>query len=249
MARSESDERVKAGNVISRNVRSFRASPTALFESLMGGGAGLGSGPRCDYSTLIGLPDSFAKEGAEYAMAGKVVPKSQDGYEIATFAGGCFWGIELAYQREPGVVATSVGYAQGEIEQPTYNEVCTAGTGHTEAVQVIFDPKEVSYQRLCELLLERLGRSMLLKNQVGNDRGPQYRSGIYPLTPEQRQVAEQVIAAEQENQAGPIQTEIEDAQIYWPAEEYHQQYLSKGGRFGSGQDASKGATEEIRCYG
>ena len=100
-------------------------------------------------------------------------------HETATFAGGCFWGVELAFQREPGVVGTKVGYCQGDTEEPSYEQVCSGATGHTEAVSVVFDPKVATYGRLCELLVDRLGENVWLENQVGNDRGTQYRSGIY----------------------------------------------------------------------
>lgn len=186
-----------------------------LMNSLFG--SAVGSGARCNYDNLVGRPDSWGKEAAANAVAGVVPTKSDDGYEVATFAGGCFWGIELAYQRMPGVIATAVGYAQGKVAQPTYQEVCTATTGHTEAVQVIYDSKEVSYRQLCEELMSRLERSMFLKDQVGNDRGPQYRHGIYPHTEKQREVASEFIA-ELQDKAGSkkIYTEIEDAQIFWP---------------------------------
>ena len=122
-----------------------------------------------DYSTLKGMA---AKEAAEYALAGQVKDKSKDGHEIATFAGGCFWGLELAYQRVPGVIDTSVGYTQGKEDKPTYDYVCSGMSGHTEAVQVFFNPKEVTYEYLCKLLLTRINPT--LKNQVGNDRGTFY---------------------------------------------------------------------------
>jgi len=124
-----------------------------------------------DYSTMKGMA---AKEAAEYALAGLVKDKSKDGHEFATFAGGCFWGLELAYQRVPGVIDTSVGYTQGKEDKPTYDYVCSGMSGHTEAVQVIFNPKEVTYEYLCKLLLTRINPT--LKNQVGNDRGKSYHS-------------------------------------------------------------------------
>jgi len=165
--------------------------------------------------------------------------------ERAVFAGGCFWGLELAYQREPGVVGTAVGYTQGSTEEPTYEAVCSGTTGHTEAVEVLFDPSEVSFTRLCELLVERLGDNVYLLNQVGNDRGTQYRHGIYPTSPEQRASATAVLAAVKENASlGPVRTEVVDEATFWPAEDYHMQYLQKGG-----QSAKKQAQETIRCYG
>jgi len=166
-------------------------------------------------------------------------------FERATFAGGCFWGLELAYQREPGVVGTAVGYTQGDTDSPTYEEVCSGATGHTEAVRVVFDPKRVSYERLCELLVERLADNVYLLNQVGNDRGTQYRHGMYPESEAQAAVARRVLDALGEHKTlGPVQTEVVAATGFWPAEDYHMQYLQKGG-----QNAKKKAEETIRCYG
>ena len=96
-------------------------------------------------------------------------------YEAATFAGGCFWGVELAFQRAPGVVGTKVGYTQGRVHSPSYEAVCSGTTGHTEGVQVVFDNTQTTYEDLCNLLVERLGDNIYKKNQVGNDQGTQVR--------------------------------------------------------------------------
>ena len=163
----------------------------------------------------------------------------------ATFAGGCFWGVELAYQREPGVVRTEVGYAQGADPSPSYEAVCSGVTGHTEAVRVRYDPSRVSYERLCDLLLDRLGENRYALNRVGNDQGTQYRHGIYFSDDAQQATAEAVIAREQQRDAGrPIVTEVEKVAKYYAAEAYHQQYLEKGG-----QSAKKSDGSTIRCYG
>ena len=117
--------------------------------------------------------------GCKFLLSAEVTSlEPPSNFQVATVAGGCFWGLELAYQREPGVVGTAVGYTQGETEEPTYQQVCSGTTGHTEGVQVVFDPRVVSYKRLCELLVDRLGDSIYLLNQVGNDRGSQYRHGV-----------------------------------------------------------------------
>eukprot|EP00633_Aureoumbra_lagunensis_P001011 CAMPEP_0197301714 /NCGR_PEP_ID=MMETSP0890-20130614/50573_1 /TAXON_ID=44058 ORGANISM="Aureoumbra lagunensis, Strain CCMP1510" /NCGR_SAMPLE_ID=MMETSP0890 /ASSEMBLY_ACC=CAM_ASM_000533 /LENGTH=170 /DNA_ID=CAMNT_0042781083 /DNA_START=624 /DNA_END=1135 /DNA_ORIENTATION=+ len=160
-----------------------------------------------------------------------------------------FWGSELAYQRMPGVIATCVGYTQGKVEKPTYNEVCSETTGHTEAIQVTYDENEVTYKELLDLFWERLGGDATRLNQAGNDFGTQYRHGIYCHTSEQLQLAQQSLQEQQTKFRGQIVTEVESATVFWPAEEYHQQYLQKGGRFGVPQSAEKGATETIRCYG
>ncbi|KAJ8605877.1 hypothetical protein CTAYLR_000575 [Chrysophaeum taylorii] len=161
--------------------------------------------------------------------------------EYATFAGGCFWGLELAYQREPGVAATWVGYTQGETQDPTYESVCSGTTGHTEAVQVAFDPELVSYRRLCDLFWDRLGENRYALNQVGNDRGTQYRHGIYYHSDRQREMAQDSFPKHPDR---PIVTELKKTERFWHAEDYHQHYLQKGG-----QTAKKKATDTIRCYG
>mmetsp|Transcript_58794 Transcript_58794/g.110963 ORF Transcript_58794/g.110963 Transcript_58794/m.110963 type:complete len:357 (+) Transcript_58794:74-1144(+) len=168
--------------------------------------------------------------------------------EAAHFALGCFWGGELFFQRVRGVVRTSVGYSNGAKEGPTYEEVCSGSTGHTEALEVLFDPSEVSYSNLLDLFWERLGESAYLLNQVGNDKGTQYRHGIYWRSEEQKAEAQASLVAAKElgllNNGQAVYTEVVAAEKFWPAEDYHQQYLTKGG-----QSAKKQDTETIRCYG
>jgi len=173
-------------------------------------------------------------------------PGGTDGrYRVATFGLGCFWGGELAYQRLPGVVSTEVGYTQGAKEDPTYEEVSSGTTGHTEAVRVVYDPDEVTYGELVELGLSRLGQDVYELNKVGNDRGTQYRSGVYYHDDEQREAAERSVERLRKDGGGrEVMTEVKEATVFYPAEEYHQQYLLKGG-----QSARKGETEGIRCYG
>lgn len=127
------------------------------------------------YTTKVTL--NGIEEGPSDAKFEYHAEKVDDGskYEVMTIALGCFWGGELEFMRVPGVVATSVGYTQGEKLDPTYQEVCSGTTGHTEAIQVIYDPEVASYESLVTIGLERLGDSRNLKNQVGNDRGTQYR--------------------------------------------------------------------------
>lgn len=161
-------------------------------------------------------------------------------YQVATFALGCFWGGELEYMRVPGVVGTSVGYTQGTKDDPTYEEVCSGTTGHTEAIQVIYDSDAVTYESLVKLGMDRLGDSRYKLNQVGNDRGTQYRHGIYYHNDDQKEVAESVLESYGEN----CVTECKPATKFFLAEDYHQQYLLKGG-----QSAKKGDKESIRCYG
>lgn len=151
--------------------------------------------------------------------------------EKATFAAGCFWGIEAAFRRVEGVSDTSVGYIGGETENPTYEQVCSGQTGHAEAVQVTFDPSRVSYEDLLELFWECHDPTTL--NRQGPDIGTQYRSAIYTHSPAQVEAA---LASKEAlvSKGVPVVTEVVAAGAYWPAEDYHQQYFEKAGgqRFG-----------------
>lgn len=169
----------------------------------------------------------------------------------ATFAGGCFWGIQLAYDREPGVLATCVGYTQGNplSTYPTYSSVCTEETGHAEACLVAFDPTIVSYSHLANLMFDRIPDPTML-NRVGKDRGTQYRTGLYAHSDEQLVEAQAAFEKEDRTWFGrQVVTEVKRAGPFWPAEEEHQRYLEKGGRFGRPQSSEKGSKDEIRCYG
>lgn len=178
------------------------------------------------------------------------------GLKLATFAGGCFWGLELAYQRVPGVVTTMVGYTQGQKERPTYEEVCNGTTGHTEAVQCAYDEKEVAFEQLLDVFFNRVDPTTL--NRQGNDRGTQYRSGIYYHDEAQKEaILKRVAEVNEKLSSGTwgkftgakVVTEVLPAADFYIAEKYHQQYLSKGGRGGNAQSAAKGCTDTIRCYG
>ncbi len=149
--------------------------------------------------------------------------------EKATFAAGCFWGVEAAFRQIPGVTATRVGYLGGRTANPTYEDVCTDRTGHAEAVEVDFDPAKTSYDALLKVFWENHNPTEL--NRQGPDHGTQYRSGIFFHSPEQETQA----GASKENleKSGrfsrKIVTEIVAAPIFYPAEDYHQQYLEKRG--------------------
>ncbi len=150
--------------------------------------------------------------------------------ERATFAAGCFWGVEAAFREIPGVVSTRVGYTGGYVENPTYRQVCSHRTGHAEAVEVTFDPEQVSYEELLRVFFRR--HNPRSRNRQGLDIGSQYRSAIFFHTPGQEAAAR---AAKAELQAGlrwprKVVTRIEPAGAFWEAEEYHQQYLEKRGR-------------------
>ena len=152
-----------------------------------------------------------------------------DGLEVAVFGLGCFWGAERVFWQRPGVHSTSVGYAGGYTPNPTYDEVCSGRTGHTEVVLVVFDPAQVSYAELVALFFESHDPTQGMRQ--GNDTGTQYRSAIYPTSPDQRAVAEaarSAYASALRAQGYPaISTEIVDDQPVYLAEAYHQQYLAK----------------------
>ncbi|MCO5550533.1 hypothetical protein L7F22_004020 [Adiantum nelumboides] len=162
--------------------------------------------------------------------------------QLATFAAGCFWSVELAFQRVPGVVKTTVGYTQGKTKNPTYQEVCSGRTNHTEAVMLEYDPEQVTYEKLLEVFWGKHDPTQL--NRQGNDIGTQYRSGIYFHTPQQEEAARESLEAVERRIGKKVMTEILPAGEFYPAEEYHQRYLEKGG-----QSARKQCTDPIRCYG
>jgi peptide-methionine (S)-S-oxide reductase len=147
--------------------------------------------------------------------------------EKATFGAGCFWQVEVEYRNTPGVTDVAVGYEGGNLEQPTYEQVCTDRTGHAEVVEVDFDPDEVPYEQLVERFFELHDPTQL--NRQGPDMGSQYRSAVFVHSPEQREVAEAVKERAQANFKKPIVTEIEPATKFWRAEDYHQRYLEKRG--------------------
>ena len=149
--------------------------------------------------------------------------------ELATFAAGCFWGVELEFGKIPGVSATKVGYIGGEKSSPTYYEVCDGDTGHAEAVEIEFDPSVVPYEFLVREFFNLHDPTTL--NRQGPDLGDQYRSAIFTHSPEQRAVAEKVIRELTETGEfdRPIVTQVEPAMTFWDAEEYHQKYFERRG--------------------
>ena len=158
-----------------------------------------------------------------------VTDEVPEGLEVAIFGLGCFWGAEEVYWQLPGVWSTSVGYAGGTTPHPSYEEVCSGMTGHTEAVRVVFDPAVVGYEQLVKTFFEVHDPTQGMRQ--GNDVGSQYRSAIYTTTPEQAEIAERLTKVYGEELAarglGEITTEIRPAPAYYYAEDYHQQYLDK----------------------
>jgi len=149
--------------------------------------------------------------------------------EKATFAAGCFWGVEDAFRQVPGVVAAQVGYTGGHTPNPTYELVCSDSTGHAEAVEITYDPRQVSYEQLLEVFWSIHDPTQY--HRQGPDVGSQYRSAVFCHTPEQKAAAH--ASKERQERAGryrrPIVTEIVPAREFWRAEEYHQQYFAKRG--------------------
>lgn len=147
------------------------------------------------------------------------------GTEIATLAGGCFWGVEELLRKEAGVIDTEVGYTGGIIPNPTYELVKKGDTGHAESIRIVFDPKKTSYEKIL-LFFFRL-HDPTTKNRQGNDRGTQYRSAIFFHNDEQKAVAEKVRAKVDKSGKwkAPVVTEIVPAKEFYPAEDYHQDYL------------------------
>ena len=146
----------------------------------------------------------------------------------ATFGAGCFWGVEAAFRQLDGVTRTRVGYAGGALENPTYEDVCSHTTGHAEVVEVTYDPEKISYDQLLDVFWGKHDPTQL--NRQGWDIGDQYRSVIFFADEEQQEAAVRSKGREQVNWSAPIVTQIEPAQTFYEAEDYHQQYLEKRGR-------------------
>jgi len=188
--------------------------------------------------TLPGRKERMRVPEKHFDNGNRIVPPFPAGLELAQFGLGCFWGAERMFWQVPGVYSTAVGYAGGATPNPTYEEVCSGFTNHTEAVLVVFDPKRVSYDALLKTFWE--GHDPTQGMRQGNDRGSQYRSAIYASDDVQMKAA---LASRDAFQAaltakgyGTITTEIKPAGEFYYAEDYHQQYLAKnpGGYCGLG---------------
>ena len=178
---------------------------------------------------LPGRDETMPLPAAHEVLGNPIAPPFPEGLEEAIFGLGCFWGAERIFWRAPGVYATAVGYAGGFTENPTYEEVCSGRTGHTEAVLVVFDPQETSYDEILRLFWESHDPTQGMRQ--GNDQGTQYRSAIYTVDEAQRTVAdasrERFQGALAKAGFGEITTEIAEAGPFYYAEPYHQQYLAK----------------------
>lgn len=187
---------------------------------------------------LPGRAESLAVPAQHHVNGHALKPPFPAGLQQAVFGLGCFWGAERRFWQQPGVWSTAVGYAGGHTPNPTYEEVCSGLTGHTEVVLVVFDPQQTSYQQLLKVFWEAHNPTQGMRQ--GNDVGTQYRSAIYCFDAAQRAAAEasqaQFQAELEKAGLGAITTEIADAPPFYYAETYHQQYLAKnpGGYCGLG---------------
>ena len=146
----------------------------------------------------------------------------------ATFGAGCFWGVEAAFRQLQGVTGTRVGYTGGQTDNPTYEDVCSHTTGHAEVVEVTYDPEQVSYEQLLDVFWHKHDPTQL--NRQGWDIGDQYRSVVFFHDEEQQEAAVRSKAEEQAHYSQPVVTQVEPAQTFYEAEDYHQQYLEKRGQ-------------------
>jgi peptide-methionine (S)-S-oxide reductase len=178
---------------------------------------------------LPGRQTAMPVSEAHFVNGHRLQPPFPEGLERAMFAMGCFWGAERMFWEAPGVYTTAVGYAGGVTPNPTYEEVCSARTNHTEAVLVVFDPHKTSYEAMLKLFWENHNPTQGMRQ--GNDTGTQYRSAVYTTSPEQLEAARASRGAFQAELGGAgygeITTEIAEAGPFYYAEAYHQQYLSK----------------------
>ena len=180
-------------------------------------------------NALTGRDTPIPTAKTHYVYGTPLLAQTPEGMEEAMFGMGCFWGVERMFWKLDGVQSTMVGYAAGYTPNPTYEEVCTGKTGHNEVVRVVYDPRVISYEQLLQVFWE--GHDPTQGMRQGNDRGTQYRSGIYVYNDSQRRAAEasKEAFAPRLSQAGfgAITTEIKDAPAFYFAEDYHQQYLAK----------------------
>jgi len=189
-------------------------------------------------STVPGRKEKMRVSETHFVNGARIVPPFAQGLELAQFGLGCFWGAERIFWQTPGVYSTAVGYAGGETLNPTYEEVCSGFTNHTEAVLVVFDPQRITYEQLLKVFWE--GHDPTQGMRQGNDRGSQYRSAIYTYGETQAKAAaasrDTFQTALKAKGYGPITTEIKPAGEFYYAEDYHQQYLAKnpGGYCGLG---------------
>ncbi len=181
---------------------------------------------------LPGRAQAIAQPGPHTVLGTPLTPPYPDGAEVADFALGCFWGAERVFWQIPGVITTAVGYEGGYTPNPTYEEVCSGRTGHTETVRVVYDPDRITYEQLLKAFWEAHDPTQGMRQ--GNDAGTQYRSAIFTTSAAQAEAAEAARVAFQPVLAkagyGAITTELRPSPDFYLAEDYHQQYLDKNPR-------------------
>ncbi len=181
---------------------------------------------------IIGIIGAFstshAVDGVLDSQGDDLMNKKPENYPVATLAGGCFWCLESELRSLNGILYTRVGYTGGDLEAPTYQNITTGKTGHAEAVEITFDPEKITYEELVTFFLVKAHDPTQL-NRQGVDVGTQYRSEIYTHTPEQQKIAQQLIKKINADNVynSPIVTKISNAEKFWLAENYHQQYYEK----------------------
>lgn len=188
--------------------------------------------PRCLAMTLVVAIVGSTTASAQWMPVEPTAtpnnePLREKKMEQATFGGGCFWCTEAVFLELEGVEKVVSGYSGGHVENPTYQQVCTATTGHAEVIQIDYDPEKVSFEELLEVHFKTHDPTSL--NQQGADIGPQYRSAVFHHTPEQKETTERIIKALNEEKAyrRPIVTEVTEFTKFWPAEDYHQNYYAQ----------------------
>jgi peptide-methionine (S)-S-oxide reductase len=178
---------------------------------------------------LPGRPNPIPTSDTHFVLGTPIKPPFPENLQTAVVGMGCFWGAERVFWQADGVYTTAVGYAGGYTPNPTYEEVCSGKTGHTEAVLVVFDPEKISYEEVLKLFWESHDPTQGMRQ--GNDTGTQYRSAVYTTSPEQRAAYDATRAAFGERLGaagyGAITTEVADLGEFYYAEDYHQQYLAK----------------------
>jgi len=180
--------------------------------------------PRLLLALTFVLASLFASLGLASAQMAPL-PQAKPGQAVATFAGGCFWCVESDFDHVPGVISTTSGYTGGTVKNPTYHQVSAGGTGHAESVEVIYDPKKVSYAQLLTYFWRHVDPTV--KDRQFCDVGNQYRTAIFVHGAEQKKLAEASKKKVEAELKTPIYTEIVDAGTFYPAEVYHQDYYEK----------------------
>ena len=210
---------VESGHERRNNMNKYKMTGSVLLAAVLV--SGLLAGCAAASGNTTGM------EGEEENMSVNTENKMTDEENLHTIylAGGCFWGVEAYMKKLPGVKDTEVGYANGNTENPTYEEVCYNNTGHAETVKVVYDTQLITTQQLLDGFFKVVDPTSV--NKQGNDRGSQYRSGIYYVDEEDRDIAENVLAEQEKRNAVPVVTELLPLSNFYPAEEYHQDYLDK----------------------